>query len=148
MLNKIDDNIANKCSDAKLLEMGLIYGDLLSFREFFPDKCRTVDDTMKTYAERSEELKKKLKRTHTSRIDTINRPVTVKSSYGVTFGLKCYEKTKYTLKINQGFTEQFDREATYNDIHEVCRTYFKIPSKTNKPNFCDLGLHAKFQDPS
>eukprot|EP00794_Sanderia_malayensis_P002482 gene2482-2857_t len=45
-LNKIDDSIAHKCSDEILLQMGLLYGDLLSFHETFPkDQISTTTTT-------------------------------------------------------------------------------------------------------
>ena len=35
------------------------------------------------------------------------------------------------MKLNKGFAEDIDREATYDDIHELCRTYFNVPESTN-----------------
>ena len=132
MVNKIDDTIANKCTDTKLLELGLVYGDLLSFREVFSNKVlkeSLTSSKILTYEERADVLKERLKQSHTGRIDSRSRPVTVKATYNVSFGLKCYEKKKYTLKLNKGFSGDFDRGTSYNIMHNECRTYFKIPSK-------------------
>lgn len=131
VVNKIDDTVASQCTDEKLLQLGLVYGDLLSFRKHFPGPKTEISDaktTVKSYSERAEELKQKLKRTHTGRINACQRPVTIKANYHVSFGLKCWEKSKYRLKLNKGFAEDVDREAKYNDVHEICRTYFQIPS--------------------
>ena len=129
IVNKIDDSVCSKCSDSKLLELGLAYGDLLSFRSYFqlPESSTTQ---VKSYEERAKILKDKLKRSHTDRVDSRSRPVTVKSSYNVSFGLKCMENQKYTLKLNKGFNDTFDRTSSYSHLHNVCREYFKIPEIT------------------
>ena len=45
------------------MEIGLVYGDILLYRQLFSGK----DTTQKSYEERKEELKKKLKRTQTKK---------------------------------------------------------------------------------
>ena len=57
---KIDDTIAHNVCDQKLMEIGLVYGDILLYRQLFPGKATS----QKSYEERKDELKKKLKRTH------------------------------------------------------------------------------------
>eukprot|EP00794_Sanderia_malayensis_P011605 gene11605-12800_t len=42
---------------------------------------------------------------------------------------ECMEK-KYTLKLNQSFSEEVERQATYNDIHALCRNKFDVPQNT------------------
>ena len=61
VVNKIDDNVVPKVDNAKLNEIGLAYGDIVSYHQFFPDN---KDTTMFSYRQRAEELKNKLKRTH------------------------------------------------------------------------------------
>ena len=45
------------------MEIELVYGDILLYRPFFSGK----DTTQKSYEDRKEELKKKLKRTQTKK---------------------------------------------------------------------------------
>eukprot|EP00794_Sanderia_malayensis_P001314 gene1314-1460_t len=132
-VNKIDDDVATSCSDAKLLEIGLVYGDILSFRKKFNQDNKDGNignQKAKTYEERAEELRKRIKKTHTNRLDANNRAVMVKPTYQVSFGLKCLEKKKYTLKLNQSFSEEVQRQASYDDIHTLCRNNFGIPPYT------------------
>eukprot|EP00794_Sanderia_malayensis_P002665 gene2665-3082_t len=83
-VNKIDDDVATSCSDAKLLEIGLVYGDILSFRKKFNQDNKDGNignQKAKTYEERAEELRKRIKKTHTNRLDANNRAVMVKPTY-------------------------------------------------------------------
>ena len=76
ILHKIDDSIAHKCSDEKLLELGLLYGDILSFRQCFSDnQSQIFTIPVKSYKERADELNRKLKRTHTSRLNSCKKTV-------------------------------------------------------------------------
>ena len=110
-----------------------MYGDILSFRRKFNQDSKNgniCNQKAKTYEERAEELRKRIKKTHTNRLDASNRAVMVKPTYHVSFGLKCLEKKKYTLKLNQSFSEEVQRQASYDDIHTLCRNNFDIPPHT------------------
>eukprot|EP00111_Clytia_hemisphaerica_P021927 TCONS_00064474-protein len=127
VLQKIDDTVASFCDDKTLLDLGLLYGDLISFKQTF----RTSNDNGTSsqilhYRERAQQLSSKLKRTHTERISTTNRPVTVKSHFEIQFGIKCLEKKKYVHKLNKTMTFQVVRSATYDQLHKICRQKFKI----------------------
>ena len=54
--NKIDDHCAAAIETTKLENMGLAYGDIITFWQIFDQSSRE-----KTYKERAEELRKKLK---------------------------------------------------------------------------------------
>ena len=58
-----DDTVAHNVNNQKLMEIELVYGDILLYRQFFSGK----DTTQKSYEDRKEELKKKLKRTQTKK---------------------------------------------------------------------------------
>ena len=61
VINKIDDSIAEKVSDQNLLEFGLVYGDIIVYRQFF---CVEQNSKLPTYRARVEELKGKLNKKH------------------------------------------------------------------------------------
>ena len=46
----------------------------------------------------------------------------------MTIGIKCLEKDKYKLKLNKSFTTKVERLTTYDQIHEIGRQHYKIPS--------------------
>ena len=55
--NKITDDITSSVSDQKLMEFGLVYGDIQSYRGMFPPNKNSV---IPTYRERAAELKDKI----------------------------------------------------------------------------------------
>ena len=61
ILNKISNDIAGYVSDENLMEFGLVYGDILSYRGMFPPN---KDSAILTYKERAAELKDKIRRVH------------------------------------------------------------------------------------
>ena len=58
-MNKISDDIASSVSDGKLIEFGLVYSNILSYRGMFPPNNNTVIPT-----ERAAELTDKIRRAH------------------------------------------------------------------------------------
>ena len=57
VVNKIDDHCAAAVETTKLENMGLVYGDIITFRQIFDQSSRE-----KTYnKKRADELRKKLK---------------------------------------------------------------------------------------
>lgn len=64
---KIDDGVALKVTDAKLMELGLIYGDILAFRQTFPEMTSSSSSHEMSYDETAEQLKKQIKRNHSAR---------------------------------------------------------------------------------
>ena len=104
------------------MEIGLVYGDILLYRQLFPGK----DTTQKSYEEKKEELKKKLKRSHNFGKNKEKRQI----SYKITFGLKCYENKGYICKRNKHFTSDCSRNATYNELHQKAREYYHIPESS------------------
>ena len=73
----------------KLMDLGLVYGDIISYRQMFPS-----DSTLKvaSYKKRAQELKMKIQRTHSGRTDAMKRPIHINKLYNVVIGIKCYEK--------------------------------------------------------
>lgn len=74
LLNKIDDKVAPKVTKDKLVELGLADGDIISYELMFSDdeeKCQ------KLYHEKAEELKAKLRRTHSNKNDKKNTLLSV-----------------------------------------------------------------------
>ena len=121
---KIDDFVASKVTDSKLMEMGLVYGDILAFRQVFPD---SITPSTMNYEERAEELKKQLKRNHTiGNKDAKNRNLKVRETIKVTFALKCYEKKIFVCKRSQSFSEECKRNAAYDDLHNIARLHHKV----------------------
>ena len=70
----------------------MAYGDIRAFRNMFQETCDATTSKAKTYTERGQYLKQKLKRSHAGKNDCKNRPVSVQKSYYVTIGIKCLGK--------------------------------------------------------
>ena len=133
MLNKIDDRGAPKLEKSKLMEMGLAYGDTVIFQQFFG----VPTQSMATYHQKKNELKKRLQRAHTGKSDRLNRPISAPISFSVTIGIKCLEKVKrnktdlkYTLKANKSITVNFNKDTTYSQLYNYARNHFQIPDST------------------
>ena len=135
-----------------------MYGDVVAYRSFFPnDSNDDINNKVKSYQERKEELKKSMLRSHSGKNDSRNRPISMKSCYQVTIGIKCYESKKYKLKINKSFTPDVDRTVEYDELHQLSRNHFKIPDnietflssyhgkslETNFGNIESYALHQK-----
>ena len=130
------------------MEIGLVYGDILLYRQLFPAK----DTIQKSYEERKEELKKKLKKTYNFGKNKEKQQI----CYKITFGLKCYEKKSYSCKRNKHFTSHCFHNATYIELHQKTREYYHIPElsetylatfycKKIETGFKDLGTYALAQ---
>lgn len=85
-----------KVTDAKLMELGLAYGDILAFRQTFPEMASSSSHVM-SYEQRSEQLKKQIKRNHSIG----NHSIKIKKTVKVTFSLKYFEKNNFVCKRNQ-----------------------------------------------
>ena len=122
------------------MKFGLVCGYILLYRRLFPGK----DTTQKSYEEKKEELKKKLKRTYNFGENKEKRQI----SYNITFGLKCYEKKGYICKRNKNFTSDCSRNATYNQLHQKAREYYHIPesSETCLATFYGKEIETGFRD--
>ena len=91
---KIDDVVAADVPDTKLSEIGMLYGDILAYRHAFKsNKIQT-----KSYEEKAEELRKKIRRNHQFGMSKSKRSVKGQDSFNVTFSLKCMEKKAYAVK--------------------------------------------------
>lgn len=123
MCNKIDNDVAPNVNDAKLMELGLVYGDILAYRQKFPVASSSKT---KSYYERAEELKTRIKRSHTIGTDKLNRNVKVSQTVKVTFGLKCLEKKQYVSKRAKSTSLDCSRSDTYNDLHRAARNHYKV----------------------
>ena len=97
-MNKISDDIASSVSDEKLMEFGLVYGDILSYCGTFPPNNNSV---ILTYRERAAKLKDKIRRAHPIKKDKCNGPVFINKNYRIEIKLKCYESNKFKLKTKQ-----------------------------------------------
>ena len=56
MISKIDDTVAEKVDISKLLELGLVYGDVIAYRQFFSTQNNVNDnnsDKVLSYKERA-----------------------------------------------------------------------------------------------
>ena len=82
--------MAPKLEKSKLMEMGFAYGDTVIFRQFFG----VPTQSMVTYHQKRNELKKSLKRAHTGKSDSFKRPISAPISFNVTTCIKCLEKVK------------------------------------------------------
>ena len=107
---KIDYQIAGKSSNDKLMEIGLMYGDMLAFRQVFGNGST---EQFVSYGEMAAELKKKTKRNHVFGRKINDKPIKAPQTIKVTFGLKCLEHRVYVAKRNKGFSHDLDRTATY-----------------------------------
>ena len=67
ILSKIDDTVAADADTTKLMDLGLVYGDIISYRQMFQS---TSTPKVASYKERAQELKMKIQRTHSGRDET------------------------------------------------------------------------------
>ncbi|XP_057300474.1 uncharacterized protein LOC130632632 [Hydractinia symbiolongicarpus] len=86
ILNKIDDNVAPQVEQQKLVELGLAYGDILSYRLIFA--LPVVEE--KSYHEKADELRKILKRAHSGKGHSLEQDFIDIETYG----LSCRDKKK------------------------------------------------------
>ena len=54
------------------------------------------------------------------------KPIKVQETIKVVFGIKCLENKAYVAKKNKSFSEDCERNATYHDLHDICRTHFHV----------------------
>ena len=109
----------------KLTEIGLMYGDILAYHhEAFKE---SENNNTTTYEERAAELKSRLKRSHIIRMGGNKKPIKVQETIKVVFAIKCLENKAYVAKKNKSFSEDCERNATYHDLHDICRTHFDVP---------------------
>ena len=120
VIQKINDEIAFAAETPKLLEIGLVYGDLIAFRQRFPAPLEN-NNNITNYHERAKELKQKVLKKHSGRKDILERPICINRSYAVTFGFKYHERGRYRHKLNQNFVKTFSRDATYEELHDAAR---------------------------
>ena len=120
---KIDDEIACKVSNEKLTEIGLMYGDILAYHETFKE---SENNNTPTYEQRAAKLKSRLKRGHIIRMRSNKKPIKVQETIKVVFGITCLENKAYVAKKNKSFSEDCERNATYHDLHDICRTHFDV----------------------
>ena len=104
------------------MEIGPVYVDILLYWQLLRGK----DTTQKSYEEKKEELKKKLKRTQNFGKNKEKQQICHK----ITFGLKCYEKKGYICKRNKHFTNDCSHNATYNELHQKAGEYYHIPESS------------------
>ena len=121
-MSKNDDIVAVDPNTTKLMDLGLAYGDTISYQQTFP-----FNSTPKviSYKERAQELKMKIQRIHLGRTDAMKRQIHINKVYNVITGIKCYEKNKCKLKLSKSFTEPFGRNATYKEINAVTVEHFQ-----------------------
>jgi len=129
------------------MEIGLVYGDVIAFRQKFPPISQG-DQTLSSYKERSAELKQKIFRTHSGKTDNLSRPISINKSYTVSFGFKYYEKGRYKHKKNKTFSKIFERNSTYDELHNAARVAFGIgdATKTYLGNYSGANISATFTD--
>ena len=94
-MNKISNDTAGSVSDENLMEFGLVYGDILSYRGMFPPN---KDSAILTYKERAAELKDKIRRVHPIKKDKRKRSIFINKNYKIEIKLKCYENNRFRLK--------------------------------------------------
>jgi hypothetical protein len=123
-IDKVDDTVASEVDEAKLMNYGMVYGDIISFRSAFPRN--KTDDIKATYQERAKSLKEKLNMNRTERRDTKNRVVCVKSTYNLNIQLKCKEKEKFVSKRKAICELVVDVRTSYEDIHKRARSFFGV----------------------
>ena len=126
-MNKISDDIASSVSDEKLMEFGLVYGDILSYCGMFQPNNNSV---IPTYKERAAELKDKIRRAHPIKKDKRNRPVFINKNYRIETKIKCYESNKFKLKTKQSIVKFVPRDKSFDDIHLLAREHFNVPKST------------------
>ena len=86
-------SVAYATDTSKLIEIGLVYGDIIAFRQSFPDPTET--NNINSYQERVKELKQKVLKKHSGQKDILDRPISINKTYAVTFGFKYFEKGRY-----------------------------------------------------
>ena len=80
IMNKISDDTASSVSDKKLMEFGVVYGDILSYHGMFRPNNNSM---IPPYRERAVELKDKIRRAHPIKKDKRNRPVFINKNYRI-----------------------------------------------------------------
>ena len=125
ILCKIDNAVAADVNTTKLMDLGLVYGNIISYRQTFPSKSTPK---VASYKERAQELKMKIQRTHSGQTDAMKRPIHLNKVYNIVVGIKCYEKkNKYKLKLNKSFTKSFNINAAYKEMHAVDKVVLVLP---------------------
>ena len=110
-------------SNEELTETGLMYGDILAYQETFKE---SENNNTTTYEQRrAAELKSRLKRSRIIQMGSNKKPITLQETK-VVFGIKCLENKAYVAEKNKSFSEDFERNATYHDLHDICRTHFDV----------------------
>ena len=130
IINKIDDSVACSVSDQKLTEIGLAYGDIQSYRQYFPNNNGIgLVKSSQSYPEKLETLKATLKRAHSGKNDSKNLPISIQTSFIISVSLKCLEKIKG--KDQTGNEKiKLERSGAYETLHNVVRNHYKVPTKT------------------
>ena len=146
VIQKINDEIAFAAETPKLLEIGLVYGDLIAFRQRFPAPLEN-NNNITNYHERAKELKQKVLKKHSGRKDILERPISINRSYAVTFGFKYHERGRYRHKLNQNFVKTFSRDATYEELHDAARKQYRIKeTSTFLGNYAGAAISKKFSN--
>ena len=96
-----------------------MYGDILAYHETFKESENNNITTA--------ELKGGLKRSHIIRMGSNRKPIRVQGTTKVVFGITCLENKAYVTKKNKRFSEDFERNSTYHDLHDIYRTHFDVP---------------------
>ena len=66
------------------------------------------------------------------------KPIKVQETIKVVFGIKCLENKACVAKKNKSFSEDCERNATYHDLQDICRTHFDVPETISTHlGFCD-----------
>ena len=91
ILSKIDDTVAGDADTTKLMDLGLVYGDIISYRQMFPSN---TTPKVTSYKATAQELKMKIQRAHSGRTDATKRPIHVNKVYNVV------KKSSVTKKTN------------------------------------------------
>ena len=119
IINKIDHSVAFPLNDQKLAEIGLVFGDIQSGRQYFPNNNEIgLVKSSQSYSEKLEMLKHILEK-----MTKKNCPISIQTSFNISVGLKCLEKIKgkdqYRLKHQKSFNIKLDRSGTYEILHNV-----------------------------
>ena len=124
---KLDDSVASKLPHNKLLELGLVYGDIIAFKMAFPDASAKGSTS---YFERAKELKTKLGMVHSKKNDKLERPILIKNVFPVNVSLKCKEKDKYVLKTKTHVICDIPVTTQYDELHDIARSKLHIHKAT------------------
>ena len=76
-MSKIDDTVAGDPDTTKLMNLDLVHGDIISYRQMFPSNSTPK---VAWYKERAQELKMKIQRTHSGRTHAMKRPIHINKS--------------------------------------------------------------------